>query len=162
MIRSTRRAEKSETKEEGRRERERKKNITSASLELERECIVTQLNVANSRFPQKQGRLPHRLFPPRTGCVWGDNWRVPWHATRERAPHSATHSHTKLGSLSVCVRQCVWQNNKLEESMCMFMCVSVYVHGCVRVHLCVVCVYQRRRRRIGWLFLSLCSIIHFR
>lgn len=72
MIRSTRRAEKSETKEKGERERE-KKNITSASLELERECIVTQLNVANSRFPQKQGRLPHRLFPLRTGCVWGDN-----------------------------------------------------------------------------------------
>lgn len=33
------------------REGEIEKNITFASLELERECIVTQLNVANSRFP---------------------------------------------------------------------------------------------------------------
>lgn len=155
MIRSTRRAEESETKEEGKTEREReggkKKNITSASLELERECIVTQLNVANSRFPQKQGRLPHRLFPPRTGCVWGDNWRVPWHAARERAPHSATHSHTKLGSLAVCTSVCTSKQQTGRESVCMFMCARVCVYicvrGCVRVRL-RVCLSEEEENRV--------------
>ena len=138
MIRSTRRAGKSETKEEGDREREGEENITSASLELERECIVTQVNVANSRFPQKQGRLPHRLFPPRTGCVWGDNWRVPWHAARERAPHSATRSHTKLGSLT-CVYVSVYVKTTDWKRVCVCLharaCVFACVRGCVRVRL---------------------------
>lgn len=142
MIRSTRRAERVRQSMRE-RERKKKKNITSASLELERECIVTQLNVANSRFPQKQGRLPHRLFPPRTGCVWGDNWRVPWHAARERALHSATHSHTKLGSFG-CVRVrwvCMAKQQSGRECVFMFMCVYM----CVDVSLCayVWCVFIR-------------------
>lgn len=64
-------AEKIETKG-NERGSETEENITSASLELERECIVTQVNAANSRFPQKQGRLPHRLFPPRGLGAFGE------------------------------------------------------------------------------------------
>lgn len=123
--------EKKETKRVGKRkEKRRKKNITYASLELEHECIVTQVNVANSRFPQKQGRL----FPLRTGCVWGDNWRVPWHA-----PHSATHK-----ALYVCMRECAAKQ-----------------HTGKKMWMCVVCVYQREeeKRVIIPFFVS---IIHLR
>lgn len=58
-----RRAEKIE-KKANERGSEKEENITSASLELERERIVTQVNTTNFRFPQKQGRLPHLPHPP--------------------------------------------------------------------------------------------------
>lgn len=125
MIRRTRRAEKERDKGWGERER----NATSASLELERECIVTQLNVANSRFPQKQGRLPHRLSPPRTGSVWGDNWRVPWHAEKEWAPRSATQT---LAHVSVYLKTTDWRRT----CACLFACATVCAFARV---------YQRRR-----------------
>jgi len=146
MIRSTRRPERQRKRErEEESERESETNITSASLELERECIVTQLNVANSRFPQKQGRLPHRLLPPRTGCVWGDNWRVPWHAARERAPHSATRSQTKLGSLAVCTSVCASKQQTGRECVYVYTCVCV--RGCVRVRL-RMCLSEEEENRV--------------
>lgn len=106
----------------------RGRSTTSASPELERECIVTQLNVANSRFPQKQGCLPPPT-PPRTGSVWGDNWRVPRHAARERAPHSATQT---LAHVSVYVKTTDWRRARA----CLFACAT----ACAYAH-----VYQRRR-----------------
>lgn len=123
------------------REGEIEKNITFASLELERECIVTQLNVANSRFPQKQGRFPHCLFPLRTGCVWGDNWRVPWHAVSERAPHSATHSHTKLPQCAYVSVYGETTNWKGSVRMSVSACMEVW--KCPRVPVCGVCLSEK-------------------
>lgn len=52
---------------------------------------------------------------------------------RERAPHSATHSHTKLGSLGFFARTsvCVRQNKRAREDACAFVCV------CARERVCL-------------------------
>lgn len=82
---------------------------------------------------QTPGSLKNRdvsltaFSPPRTGSVWGDNWRVPWHAARERAAHSATQT---LAHVSVCVK------TTDRRRACLFACASVCAYARV---------YQRRR-----------------
>lgn len=81
---------------------------------------------------QTPGSLKNRdvsltaFFPPRTRCVWGDNWRVPWHAVSEQAPHSAAYRHTKLGSLNACTSVST-QNNRLSEGTRLFMLDCVWM-----------------------------------
>ena len=87
---------------------------------------------------QTPGSLKNRdvsltaFFPPRTRCVWGDNWRVPWHAASERAPHSAAHSHTKLDSLSACTSASMVEQWAGREGLR----VCLYGHACVCVWMC--------------------------
>lgn len=84
---------------------------------------------------QTPGSLKNRdvsltaLSPPRTGSVWGDNWRVPWHAGREWAPHSATQT---LAHVSVYVKTTDWRR----ACTCLFACTTVCAYARV---------YQRRR-----------------
>lgn len=84
---------------------------------------------------QTPGSLKNRdvsltaFSPSRTGSVWGDNWRVPWHAARERAAHSATQT---LAHVSACVKT----TDRRRACMCLFACVTVCAYARV---------YQRRR-----------------
>lgn len=103
----------------------RDRGTTSASPELEHECIVTQLNVANSRFPQKQGRFPHRLPPQGLGAFGEIIDESPGiqrgnkHSVLSQPHKSCAHA-----------RQYVRQNNRLEERVRVFTCV------CGRMGLC--------------------------
>lgn len=61
------------------------------------------------------------------------------HTQRLRATQSLAHS--------VCVRQCVRQNNRLEECVYIYVLVCVYVRGCVRVQL-HVCLSEEEENRV--------------
>lgn len=55
------------------------------------------------QVPSKTGTSPSPPpLPPRTGCVWGDNWRVPWHAAREGALGALTATQKLRSLTSVC------------------------------------------------------------
>lgn len=61
----------------------------------------------------------------------------------ENEHHTQRLTATQSLAYSVCVRQCVWQNNRLEESLFMFIYVYVCAWMCPRAPMCSVCLLKK-------------------
>lgn len=87
---------------------------------------------------QTPGSLKNRdvsltAFSPRGLGAFGEIIDESPGMQRENEHHTQRLTATQSLAHLVCVRQCVRQNNRLEESVCVYA-VCVCVRGCVRVH----------------------------
>lgn len=90
------------------------------------------------QVPSKTGTFPSPPSPPRTGCVWGDNWRVPWHPARERALCALTATQKLRSCTSVCTskQQTGGERARVYLRVRLYVLMHVFIRGG------------------GWLFLS--------
>lgn len=89
------------------------------------------------QVPSKTGTFPSPPSPPRTGCVWGDNWRVPWHPARERALCALTATQKLRSCTSVCTsKQQTGEGARVYLRVRSYVLMHVFISGG------------------GWLFLS--------